>query len=115
MKNRILIIILIVAVILLASYFTGLLGKLIPAQQQLYFTVDFAATPTNQTFTVQFNATVSGGIAPYKLVWDFGDGNLSTQPSPKHVYAKAGTFTVVLLIIDSANVSRSVTKPVVVA
>lgn len=33
--------------------------------------------------------------------WNFGDGNTSTQQSPVHQYASAGTYTVCLTIVNS--------------
>ncbi|MFY0712987.1 PKD domain-containing protein [Seonamhaeicola sp. NFXS20] len=44
--------------------------------------------------------------------WDFGDGNTSTEASPSHTYAVAGTYDVTLTTTNEAGVSRSVTKPV---
>ena len=36
-------------------------------------------------------------------VWDFGDGNSSTEKSPVHTYEKAGTFTVILTATGSGG------------
>lgn len=44
--------------------------------------------------------------------WDFGDGNTSTETSPSHTYAVAGTYDVTLTTTNAAGVSRSITKPV---
>jgi len=33
---------------------------------------------------------------PNSYLWDFGDGATSTEVSPEHLYAEAGTFTVVM-------------------
>mgnify|MGYP001559593537 CR=1 FL=1 len=115
MKGKLPIIILIVAVVLGAAYVTGFLQKLLPFQEQLYFTADFTATPVvNQNHTVQFNVSISGGVAPYRTVWDFGDGNVTTQANPVHTYSMAGTYTVTLTVIDNTNVSRDATKAVTV-
>lgn len=32
------------------------------------------------------------------LLWDFGDGNLSTNPNPTHTYLQYGTYTVCLIV-----------------
>ena len=37
---------------------------------------------------------------PLSYVWDFGDGDNSTETSPNHVYAAAGTYTVSLEVSD---------------
>lgn len=43
-------------------------------------------------------------IAPKTAVfWNFGDGAVSTQKSPDHVYAKPGFYNVSLAIYDSVN------------
>ncbi|MGD8706530.1 MAG: PKD domain-containing protein, partial [Syntrophobacterales bacterium] len=43
---------------------------------------------------IQFQATATGGVPPYTFLWDFGDGNTSTVPSPSHMYMMPGSFTV---------------------
>lgn len=43
---------------------------------------------------------------PLTYSWSFGDGATSTEPTPKHAYAAAGAYTVILTVtdgIDSAN------------
>ncbi|MEM7367813.1 MAG: PKD domain-containing protein [Bacteroidota bacterium] len=37
-------------------------------------------------------------------IWDFGDGNYSTDPSPKHTYAASGTFNGKLIVSNSCGV-----------
>ena len=56
----------------------------------------------NTPLTVVFNASASGGTAPYTYDWDFGDGSAhSSAQSPTHLYAAAGTFPVTLVVGDS--------------
>jgi uncharacterized delta-60 repeat protein len=43
--------------------------------------------------------TSSGNIISY--LWDFGDGNTSTNPYPSHTYATAGNYYVCLTVFDS--------------
>src|SRR5207247_9055598 len=48
-----------------------------------------------------FNATVSGGSAPYAFDWNFTDGSLGTGPSLSHVFSLAGAYNVTLTVHDS--------------
>jgi PKD repeat protein len=58
--------------------------------------------------TVEFKADVEGGTAPLKYSWQFGDGTPdSTEPNPKHTYAKAGKYRADLNVSDSADDSDS--------
>ncbi len=45
-------------------------------------------------------------------MWDFGDGNTSTEENPTHEFAEAGAYDVVLTATNSADVSTNVTKTV---
>jgi hypothetical protein len=51
-------------------------------------------TQSTQGYTLNFNST-SQGASSY--LWDFGDGNGSTQQNPLHTYTQAGTYTVTLI------------------
>ena len=53
-----------------------------------------------------------GGIVSWN--WDFGDGDLSTAPNPKHAYDKSGSYTVRLTVTDDAGESTTITKTVLV-
>lgn len=67
-------------------------------------TSNFAATaPTSgcAPHAVSFqdqSAPGSGTINQW--LWDFGDGQTSTQQNPSHTYATGGTFTVTLFVTD---------------
>jgi PKD repeat protein len=54
--------------------------------------------PDNNSIT--FINTSTGGST---YLWDFGDGNLSTSQSPTHHYVLSGTFTVTLIVTNSAG------------
>ncbi|MCC6369698.1 MAG: PKD domain-containing protein [Bacteroidia bacterium] len=47
----------------------------------------------------------SSGMAPYKYLWDFGDGTaLSTEANPKHTYALSGLpYRASLLLVDACG------------
>jgi PKD repeat protein len=51
--------------------------------------------------TVNFIDESLGGSAIESRLWDFGDGNTSTNPNPTHTYAEAGNYTVSLTITRS--------------
>jgi len=44
--------------------------------------------------------------------WDFGDGETSTEESPVHTYAEAGTYDVVLTATNADDVSTQATQTV---
>jgi PKD repeat protein len=43
-------------------------------------------------------------------LWDFGDGNTSTQYSPYHLYTDTGTYTVSLTVYGNYSLSNTLTK-----
>jgi serine protease len=48
-------------------------------------------------------------------LWDFGDGNSSTQSNPSHTYAAAGTYNVSLIVTDNDANTNTKTQSVTVA
>jgi len=70
---------------------------------------NFSATRTEgkAPLTVAFNDTSTG--IPTIWVWLFGDGAGSKIQNPTHVYSKAGNYTVILGVRNSAG-SNKVTK-----
>jgi PKD repeat protein len=57
---------------------------------------------------VTFTNSSSTGSGSYTSSWDFGDGSaLSTDKSPNHTYAAAGSYKVCLTIKDSASSCNS--------
>lgn len=53
-------------------------------------------------FTVQFRDSSEGEIAT--RLWDFGDGNTSTEQHPVHTYQNAGAFSVSLTVTGPGGV-----------
>ena len=67
-------------------------------------------TQSAQGLTTNFVSTSQGASA---YLWDFGDGNASTQQNPTHTYSQPGTYTVSLIAFhqgcaDTTNQSVTV-------
>ncbi len=86
------------------------------------FTIDVApegAVPPSAGFSAvqsevnyleyTFN-NASAGATSY--LWDFGDGNTSTEESPTHVYATHNIYTVTLTATNDANLSASLSQTI---
>ena len=50
---------------------------------------------------VNFTTVISGGVAPYTILWNFGDGSSSLLQNPSHSYTQ-GTYTASVTVVDSA-------------
>jgi gliding motility-associated-like protein len=74
---------------------------------------NFGADKTEACLAANINfidSTISNDpIASY--AWLFGDGNSSTQHTPSHYYANAGTYTVTLSTITLNGCKDTATKP----
>jgi PKD repeat protein len=71
--------------------------------------VDFSASPLslNEGSIVSF--TDLSTLNPTSWLWDFGDGHLSAEQNPSHMYASAGVYTVTLIATNVGGES-SLTK-----
>ncbi|MEO8068548.1 MAG: PKD domain-containing protein [Flavobacteriales bacterium] len=68
------------------------------------FITDFVNQP------IQFTDQSPG--AALTLVWEFGDGNNSTDTDPTHTYDNIGVYDVTLTVTDANGCSGDVTHPV---
>ena len=75
--------------------------------------VNFTASQVTGCFPlpVSFtdNSTAGTGTITSRL-WDFGDGNSSTQQNPTHTYTSGGSFNVSLIITNSSGCAKTLTK-----
>ena len=82
--------------------------------------VEINIPPTaNFTFTTGANLTVNftdlsndpdGNITSW--LWNFGDGNTSTEQNPQHQYTIPQLYNVTLTVTDNKGKTDSITKPV---
>lgn len=65
-------------------------------------TADFEATPTRTVVNtdIQFSYASQGADS---FLWDFGDGNTSTEMNPVHQYSSGGSYTVSLTVMTGGN------------
>jgi PKD repeat protein/outer membrane protein assembly factor BamB len=63
---------------------------------------------------VQGVGSPTGGMPPYNLTWDFGDGSNGYGSPVVHRYGVAGTFNITVEVRDAANQTRNATLQVVV-
>ncbi|MGD9937898.1 MAG: PKD domain-containing protein [Methanoregulaceae archaeon] len=75
----------------------------------------FRAAPRSgpAPLAVQFTDTSSG--SPREWRWTFGDGSISTEQNPRHVFRRAGTYSISLRVSNAAGAStRTATRSVTV-
>ena len=83
--------------------------------QSTGLSVTLAASPTSNKMMIHFNTSVSGGVAPYTYLLEFGDGNHTADGTNNHVYAKTGTYTATVKVTDSKDNTGTGTVNVIIA
>lgn len=64
--------------------------------------------------TISFTNNSTGTSAATTYLWNFGDGQTSTQQNPSHVYAAGGTYTVTQTVTNFAGCSDVQTQTITV-
>ena len=69
---------------------------------------------TNPFVEVQFTDTSSGADS---VLWNFGDGNTSTERNPKHKFYANGNYDVTLTVTNSAGeaISQESVHPYIIS
>jgi hypothetical protein len=71
-----------------------------------------AGVASATVFTFLLANTPSGGVPPYTITWDFGDGGAGAGDAPAHTYTNTGDFTAKATVTDSQGKSVQVLLPV---
>ncbi len=61
-----------------------------------------------------FNANFTGGTAPYRYTWNFGDGGIDTNAVGTHLYGGTGPYTYTVAVTDSKGCTGFCTNTVVI-
>lgn len=72
--------------------------------------VDFIADPVCDGETTIFNNNSEAGM----ILWDFGDGNTSTDQNPTHTFATPNTYSVSLSVTNDLECTTTLVKEVAV-
>ena len=78
-------------------------------------TAEFDVDDVCQNFAAEFDnqsTIVDGTISGY--LWDFGDGQTSTEESPSHFYDEHGTFDVTLITYSANGCTDTITYDVLI-
>lgn len=70
-------------------------------------------TSSGSICSVEFTDTSTGDLV-FAWLWDFGDGEISIEQNPTHVYAEAGTYSVTLYVASDCGEVDSFTDDVTV-
>ena len=68
----------------------------------------------NAPFTISFQNT-STGTDSLSYQWNFGDGSISSQINPSHIYTSPGNYSVSLVVTNSTGCTDTLVKPNLVA
>jgi hypothetical protein len=63
-------------------------------------------------FTFVFVTPPSGGVPPYSVTWNFGDGGAGAGMTPAHLFMSTGNFTATASVTDSMGMSAQASMPV---
>lgn len=89
-------------------------GVMAPVSSAPVSTMDSAPVPLIMAHPFAGNAPLEVGFAdrsvnfPTSWLWDFGDGNTSTQENPVHTYYVQGMYTVTLTATNRYGSSTAV-------
>ncbi|KPA19103.1 secreted protein containing PKD domain protein [Candidatus Magnetomorum sp. HK-1] len=74
--------------------------------------IDFSANVTSgySPLTVQFTNLTSNPDDTTLKIWEFGDGSISNEDSPTHIYKQSGLYTVQLTVYESSGYSATRTR-----
>ncbi|MFK7807356.1 MAG: PKD domain-containing protein, partial [Saprospiraceae bacterium] len=74
------------------------------------YPASFSFTPENGCEDLLVSFTDESAFAAQSVLWDFGDGNTSSDANPNHIYTEAGCYTVQLTRLVDGCTSVAVSE-----
>lgn len=73
-------------------------------------TVDILGLTSCLSQSINFSnlSSVNGGSDIISYLWDFGDGNISYQENPQHIYSESGQYDVILWVSNACGCTDSI-------
>ncbi|MCX7954464.1 MAG: M14 family zinc carboxypeptidase [Bacteroidales bacterium] len=75
---------------------------------------DFEFSQTSECSSQVIFSNTSQAPVGSTYLWQFGDGNVSTEVSPVHVYSQNGTYNVTLIVSNSCAGSDTIVKQITI-
>lgn len=74
--------------------------------------INFSANITSgySPLTVQFTNNTTNPDSTTLKIWEFGDGSISNEDNPSHMYQQSGLYTIQLTVYDSKGYSATRTR-----
>jgi len=73
------------------------------SQSELVLNLVAGTRNANAGDNINFGVNIQGGISPFSYIWDFGDGETSTDANPWHRYTSSGVYTVSVTVTDDSG------------
>lgn len=74
---------------------------------------EFSADPTTGDAPLTVSFTDSSTNSPASWLWDFGDGETSTEENPTHTFSNAGTYDVTLTVTGTGGQSTKMSADMI--
>ncbi len=91
---------------------TSVVAQILTVSSPAGLTTGFVFSPSGPAVSQQvtFTASPSGGVPPYTVTWDFGDGATGTGVTAMHTYATAQSYGVTESARDSSSPQQTATS-----
>ncbi len=76
------------------------------------FSANSPGSVTTVGTQIDFVANITGGTVPYNVTWSFADGSIAYGMSVTHGYGSAGSYGVVVAVVDAAGARWNATLPI---